>query len=82
MEIKIQSNRHLTKDIKERMKRANVVMKQVWWIGERKLKDGFKNKMIKFDYFIVGVMLYGSNFSGRKREKNVEEYIRYIEDGV
>ena len=34
--INMQKNGDLTNHIKERVKRTNVVMKQVWGIGERK----------------------------------------------
>ena len=56
--IKMQRNGDLTNHIRERMKRANVAMRQVSRIGERKFKDDFKKKMMPFDYLVVGVMLY------------------------
>ena len=43
--IKMQRNGDLTKHIKERMKRANVVMKQVWGIGEINFQNDFKRRM-------------------------------------
>ena len=55
--IKMQMNGELTNNIRERMKRANVVMKQVPGIGERKFQNGFKRRMMLFDYLVVGVML-------------------------
>ena len=41
------------------MKRANVVMKQGWGIGERKFQDDPKRRMMLFDYLVVGVTLFG-----------------------
>ena len=64
--IKMQRNGDLTNYIKENVKRANVVMKQVWGIGERKFQDDFKRRMMLFDYLIVGVMLYRVELFGWK----------------
>ena len=61
--INLQRNGDLTNHIKERMKRANVVMKQVWGIGERKFQDDFKRRLM-FDCLVVGVMLYGVELFG------------------
>ena len=35
------------------MKKANVAIKQVWEMGERRFKDKFKRRMLLFDYLII-----------------------------
>ena len=61
------------KDAKnERMKRANVVMKQVWEIWERKFQNDFKRRMMLFDYLVVGVTLYWIELFGCKERIECE----------
>lgn len=60
LEINIQRNEDLITYIKERMRRANVVVKQLWRIGKRKLKDDFERRPI--DYLVMWVMLLDWNF--------------------
>ena len=70
--INLQRNGDLTNHIKERVKRANVVMKQVWGIGERKFQNDFKRRMMLFDYLVMGVMLYGVELFGWKERIECE----------
>ena len=39
--------------LKERPKKANIVMQQVWGIAERKFKDDFKRKMMMCDSLVL-----------------------------
>ena len=79
--IKMQGNGDLIDHIKERLKRANVVMKRVWGIGERKFQNYFKRRMVLFDYLAVGVTLYGVELFGWKEsiecERIQQKYIRW-----
>ena len=63
------------------MKTADVVMKQLWGIGERKFQNNFKRRMKLFDYLVVGVMLYGVELFGWKEriecERIQQKYIRW-----
>ena len=74
----MQKNGDLTSHIKTTTKRANVVMKQVWGIGERKFKDGFKRRKMLFDCLFVVVTLYKVELFGWKerieRERTQQKY--------
>ncbi|KAI4482482.1 hypothetical protein M0802_013670 [Mischocyttarus mexicanus] len=56
-------NRNITSHVKERAKRANIVVRQVWGIAERKFKDDFKRRSMMFDNLVKGVILYGAELS-------------------
>ena len=76
--IKMQRNGDQTDHIRERMKRANVVMKQVWGVGERKFQTDFKRRMMLFDDLIVGVILYEVGWKERiKCERIQQKYMRW-----
>ena len=65
----MQRNGDLTNHIKERVKRANLAMKQVRRIAERKFQNHFKRRKMLFDYLVVGVMLYEVELFGWKENR-------------
>ena len=65
--------------LKERLKKANIVMRQVWGIAERKFKDDFKRRMMLFDSLVLGVMMYGIELIGWKESAEMERIqLKYI----
>ena len=65
--------------LKERLKKANMVMRQVWGIAERKFKDDFKRRMMMFDSLVLGVMMYGIELIGWKESTEMERIrLKYI----
>lgn len=46
--------------IKERVRRAGMVMRQAWGIGRRKFEKSWKRKMWLFDMLVWTVLGYGS----------------------
>lgn len=65
--------------IKELMKKGNVVLQQVWGLGERRFRDDFKRRMMLFKYLVLGVIMYGVEVWGWEKGKNWKEYKkRYI----
>ena len=65
--------------LKERLKKANVVMRQVWGIAEKKFKDDFKRRMMMFYSLVLGVMMYGIELIGWKESDEMERIqLKYI----
>lgn len=62
--IVFQRNGKMTRHVEERIKRANVVLNQVWGIGERKFKTDFKMRMFLFESLVFAVLLYGAELWG------------------
>ena len=52
----------------KRIKRASVVLNQVWEIAERKFKTDFKMRMFLFESLILAILLYGDTKRERERE--------------
>lgn len=44
--------------IKELKKNGNVVLKQVWGLGERRFRDDFEKRMMLFTYLVLEVIMY------------------------
>ncbi|XP_029054544.1 uncharacterized protein LOC114881833 [Osmia bicornis bicornis] len=67
--------------IKDRAKRGNILIRQVWGLGERRLNQDFRMRMMLFDYLIASVILYGAEIWGWKEcpplERIQERYIRW-----
>ncbi|KAI4487651.1 hypothetical protein M0802_011964 [Mischocyttarus mexicanus] len=53
-------------------RRANIVVRQVWGIGERKFKDDFKRKLMIFDSLVKGMMLNGAELFGWAERAELE----------
>ena len=53
----------------KRIKRASVVLNQVWEIAERKFKTDFKMRMFLFESLILAILLYGDTKREREREQ-------------
>ncbi|XP_053989911.1 uncharacterized protein LOC128882350 [Hylaeus volcanicus] len=68
--------------VRERAKKANVLTRQVWGIGERKFKDCFKWKVFMFDRLVKSVMLYGAELYGWKERAELGrvqyKFVRWI----
>ena len=62
--VRFQSSGKWVKHVREGVKKAQVLMRLVWGIGERMLRDDFKKRMFMFDRLIVGVLLYGAEMFG------------------
>ncbi|KZC12189.1 hypothetical protein WN55_03917 [Dufourea novaeangliae] len=69
----------MIRHVRERVKRANIVLNQIWGIGERKFKADSKMRMFMFDALVMGVLLYGVELWGFKERVEVERVqLRYI----
>lgn len=56
--------------IRELRKKANIVMRKIWGIGERKFKDDFRRKMWLFRHLVLGVAMHGAEvWDWREREE-------------
>lgn len=65
--------------IRELKKKGNVVLKQVWGLGERRFRDDFKRRMMLFKYLVLGVIMYGAEVWGwKEREKLERIQKRYV----
>ena len=62
--------------LKERPKKANVVMRQVWGIAEKKFKDDFRRRMMMIDSLVLGVMMYGVKLIGWRKSVEMERIQR------
>lgn len=60
--------------IRKLKKKGNVVLKQMWGLGERRFRDEFKRRMMLFKYLVLGVIMYGAKVWGWKKGKNWKEY--------
>lgn len=67
--------------IKEMARRGNILIRQVWGIGERRLKEDFRRRVMLFDYLIMSVLLYGAKVWGwnecEKLESIQEKYLKW-----
>lgn len=52
--------------MKERVRKAMVVMKEVWGIGKRRFGGDWKRRMWLFDRLVCTVMMYGAEVWGWK----------------
>lgn len=46
--------------IKESKKKGNIILKQVWGLGQRRFRDDFKSRIKLFKYLVLGVIMYGA----------------------
>lgn len=77
--IVFQRNGKVTRYVEERIKRASVVLNQVWGIGERKFKTDFKMRMFLFESLVFAVLLYGAELWGYQERADVKKLnLRYI----
>ncbi|KOC71279.1 hypothetical protein WH47_02363 [Habropoda laboriosa] len=77
--VRFQRNGNMAGHIKERIKKANVTLNQVWGIGERKFKTDFRMRMYLFDMLVLGVLMYGVELWGFKERAEIEKIqVRYI----
>lgn len=56
--FRLQENGGMIRHIKERVKKANVIVRQIWGIGERKFRDELNKRMYMFDSLVSSVMLF------------------------
>lgn len=77
----LQRNGRNEGQIRELKRKANIVMRIVWGIGERKFRDDFKRRMWLFRRLVVGVLLYGVEVWGWKEREELEriqkKYIKW-----
>lgn len=45
--------------VKKRVRKARIIKKLVWGIGERLFLDDFRRRLLVFDVLVANVMLYG-----------------------
>ena len=62
--------------LKERLKKAEIVMRQVWSVTDRKFKDDFKRRMMMFDSLVLGVITYGKWEKSAEIERTLPKYIK------
>ena len=67
--------------VRERVKRATIIMKKVWGIGKKIFKDDFKRRMRLYDTLVASVLLYRVEIWGWKEYEEIERlqerYIRW-----
>ncbi|TGZ53811.1 hypothetical protein DBV15_10472 [Temnothorax longispinosus] len=77
----LQRNGSLTKHIRERVRRATLVMKKTWNLGERKFANNWGRRRMLFDSLVGSVMVYGAEVWGWLEHSNVEgveaRYLRW-----
>jgi len=68
------------KYIKERIRRAMIMMKRTWSIGERMLKKNYMKRMKMFDLLIGSVALYGAEIwqNENRLNKIKRKYTKWI----
>lgn len=78
----LQRNNRNEQHVKERVKKANVIMKWVWGFGERKFKGDWKWRCKLFDTLVKSVLSYGVEIWGFREwdgiEKIEERYLRWV----
>lgn len=62
--------------IRELRKKANVIIRQVWGMGERRFRDDFEKRMIMYKYLVLGVMIYEAEVWGWKERGDLERLQR------
>lgn len=79
---KMTRNNREEEQVKERAKKARMIMGKVWGIGERKFKADVKWRLRLFDSLVKSVMMYGVEVWGwtewDKMEKVQERYLKWI----
>ncbi|XP_033214032.1 uncharacterized protein LOC117171088 [Belonocnema kinseyi] len=74
-------NENVEDHVKERVKRADIVMKKIWGIGENLFKEDCPRRMRMFEALVRSVLMYGVEIWGWKEyeevEKFHEKYIRW-----
>ena len=69
--------------LKERLKKANVVMRQIGGKEERKFNDEFKRKMVMFDCLVLRIMMHGIELIGWKESGEMERIqLKYIKSSL
>lgn len=70
--------------IRELKKKGNVVLKQMWGLGERRFRDEFKRRMMLFKYLVLEVIMYRAKVWGWKEKKELERiqkrYVKWTLD--
>ena len=75
----LRKNEDIKGHVRERVKRATIIMKKVWGIREKIFKDDFKRRMRLYDTLVASVLLYGVEIWGWKEYEEIERlYERYI----
>lgn len=65
--------------IRSLKKKANVVMKQVWELGEHRFRDDFRKRMMLLKYLMLGIMTYGAEVWGSKEREELERVQKNIQ---
>ena len=58
--------------IRDRVRKAAAVMRQVWGIGKRKFERKWERRMWLFDTLVWTVMVYGAEIWGWEERKEIE----------
>lgn len=75
----IKRNGSSERHIQELAKKANIAVKKVWSLGERKVKDDFETRLMLFDYLVVGVLAYGAEIWGWLERESIEKIqLKYL----
>lgn len=69
----IQRNGEPTAHINELAKKASIVMKSVWGLGERKFKEDSWRRLWMFEHLVLSVMTYGAELWGWKERAKLEQ---------
>lgn len=69
----------MMRHLEERTRRSNVVLNQVWGIGEWEFKADFKMRMFLWESLVLGMLLYGVELWGFRERREVERLqLKYI----
>lgn len=68
----IPNNEKWLAHVRERVKRAVLIMKKVWGIGKRIMKDDFSKKMFMFNSLVASGLMYDAEMFGWKEWENLE----------
>jgi len=64
--------------IKDIKKKTNIVMRQVWELGERRFKDDFRRRMVLYRYLVLEVMMYKVKIWGWREREELKKSKRNI----
>lgn len=82
LEYRMTRNGRQEVHIKERGRKAMVVMRQVWGIREKKFRGDWKRGLKMFDSLVGSVLGYGAEIWGWKEREEVEivqeRYLRWM----
>ena len=76
----IRANKDKKAHIRDMIKKAAGIVKQIWGTGKRRFKKNWKRRMWLFDTLVCPVIGYGAEICGWREREDIESFQeRYIE---